>query len=374
MRVGLGITALRINLKAGRRDGIGTYCLALTRSLQKQFPEREFCEVAFNISRGWLLHPVQKYEICAATSALLGVRYQAGRLFGTDFDVFHALDHHIPNLTTPVIATLHDAGPLSNPELWPGGFRYLKNLMYAAKCRFPRRVIAVSKYTADEVVRYAGVESGNVDVIYEGVGDHILAESRAPLDWGQMKEMYGLRPGFIAYCGSISKKKNIANLLAAHEALPGKLQAEHPLVLIGGIPAKEQMHDVVAAIRVGERRGTVKWLGSLPDSEMARILHHSEVFAFPSLHEGFGLPVVEAFQLGIPVLTSNVASLPEIAGDSAVLVDPRDCRVLSRELERLLGDRVLRGELSERGKARAAMFSWQKCAKLTVEAYERVLA
>lgn len=374
MRVGLGVTALRINRRAGRRDGIGTYSEALTAALSEQFPQHDFCEAVFDTSRAWLHRPIQKYEICAASSAFLGLRYRPEQIFGAGFDLFHALDHHIPRLTIPVVATLHDAGPLSNPELWPGRFRYIKNLLYSAKCRFPSRVIAVSKYTADEIVRYAGVKSGAIDVIYEGVGEHVIRESMTTLDWPQMKELYGLRPGFVAYCGSISRKKNIARLLVAHEALPMKLRQEHPLVLIGGIPAKEQMQSVVDAIRTGERVGTVRWLGLLPDAEMARVLHHCEVFAFPSLHEGFGLPVVEAFQLGLPVLTSNVASLPEIAGDSAVLVDPRNSEAVSRGLELLLRDKVLRRELADRGTLRARSFSWEKCAKLTLEAYERVLA
>ena len=107
---------------------------------------------------------------------------------------------------------------------------------------------------------------------------------------------------------------------------------------------------------------------------MARVLHHSELFVFPSLHEGFGLPVVEAFQLGLPVLTSNVAALPEIAGDCAALVNPTDVRELSRALERLLREDVLRREFADRGKARAVNFRWEKCAKRTLEAYDRVLA
>ena len=374
MRVGLGVTALRTNLRTGQRDGIGVYSDALSRVLREQFPMHDFYDTTFDRSGSGLHRPIHNYEVSAGISALFGVRYRPERIFGTDFDLFHALDHYIPRLTIPVVATLHDAGPLSNPDIWPGRFRFIKNLLYSAKCRFPARVIAVSKYTADEVMRYAGVKADRIDVIYEGVGKHVLMESMTPLDWSQMNKRYGLEPGFIAYCGSISKKKNVARLLAAHEALPITMRQGHPLVLIGGIPAKESMDAVVDEIRRKERAGTAKWLGTLPNADMARVLHHSELFVFPSLHEGFGLPVVEAFQLGLPVLTSNVAALPEIAGDCAALVNPTDVRELSRALERLLREDVLRREFADRGKARAVNFRWEKCAKRTLEAYDRVLA
>ena len=372
MHIGLGMTALYKNVCAGRRDGIGTYSAALARRLRGEFPQHSFSDAMFSTSRQWLRQPLRKYEISAVGSAIFDRRYRPQQLFGREFDLFHALDHNIPRMTIPVVATIHDAGPLSNPHLWPRRLRYWKNLLYAAKCRFPARVIAVSKFTADELVRYAGLDPGNIDVIYEGVGDYIVEESRQSLDWQLMAKRYGLEPGFVAYCGSISQKKNIGRLLQAHRDLPAHMQNEHPLVLIGGVPAKEEMHEEVAAIRERERIGVVKWMGSLPDAEAAKVLHHAAVFVFPSLHEGFGLPVVEAFQLGVPVLTSNAGSLPEIVGTCADLVDPLDHRTIAKKLEALLRDDSRRGELVEQGRSRAALFSWEKCARLTFEVYERV--
>ena len=374
MRIGLGVTALVRNVAAGRHDGIGAYSSALRMELRRAFPMHSFSDAAFEAGEVWYRRPSRRYELNALASATLGRRFDPLHLFSEEFDLFHALDHYIPNMTIPVVATVHDVGPLSHPHLWPQKLRRWKNLLYAAKCRFPTLIIAVSRFTADELCRCVGLERRSIEVIYEGVGKHIVEESQCSLDWAHMGEKYGLKPGYVVYCGTISRKKNLSTLLKAHAGLDCRTSARHPLVIIGSVAGKEEVSDVIALIRRGERAGVVRWLGALPDAEAAKVLHHGELFAFPSLHEGFGLPVLEAFQLGVPVLTSNVASLPEISGGSAVLVNPTDCAQLARALEQLLRDSAWRRELSERGKERAAEFSWEECARLTVGAYERVVA
>lgn len=374
MRIGLGVTALRRSQNAGSRDGISSYSAALRSEMHRLFPNHSFVDATFCTASNSPRNLLRRYEVSALTSAVVRAKYSSETLFSESYDLFHAMDHFIPKMRIPVVATIHDVGPLSHPHLWPQNFRYWKNLLFAAKCRFPARIVAVSQFTADEVSRCVGVSRNEIEVIYEGVGDYVIKESQNELDWRSLHERYSLKPGYVVYCGSLAKKKNIAALIRAHEAMPLVMRRRHPLVLIGGVPAKERVPGVLAAIERGQIDGCVKWLGTLLDEESAKIVHHSDLLAFPSLHEGFGLPVVEAFQLGIPVITSNVGALPEISGGAAVLINPLDIGELSRTLQKLLEDNVWRGELAARGRERATDFRWEKCAKLTFEVYERALS
>ena len=373
MKIGLGVTALNNSRFSGRRDGISTYSASLRAEMLRQFPNHAFVDAPFARRGAMRGTPLRHYEVNAVASALLGVRYTPEMLFSDNLDLFHALDHFIPKMTIPVVATIHDVGPLSHPQLWPQRFRYWKNHLFRAKCRFPTKIIAVSEFTAVEISRHVGISTRDIEVIYEGISDYILNESLNSLNWDYIEQKFQLKPGYIVYCGSVAEKKNIGRLLIAHGGLPIELKRRHPLVLIGGVPAKEQASAVLEGIRRGEAERCVKWLGTLSDEDSAKVVHHSELMVFPSLHEGFGLPVVEAFQLGVPVMTSNVGALPEISGGAAALMNPLDIQEMSHLLQQLLADRGRRRELVARGKERTSEFSWKKCSRFTFEVYERVL-
>ncbi|MBI4806404.1 MAG: glycosyltransferase family 4 protein [Desulfovibrio sp.] len=183
------------------------------------------------------------------------------------------------------------------------------------------------------------------------------------------KRLRGVTPGEYWLCvGTIEPRKNQKALFEALAALPGKRQ----LVLAGGRGwLMDDMARMVSELGVASR---VKLTGYVDDEELAWLYANCLGFVYPSLFEGFGLPVLEAMSLGAPVITSNVSSLPEVAGDAAILVDPLDTGAIAAAMARLEGDGSLRASLREAGLARAASFSWESAAQVAAEAYDRVLA
>nr|AUN37321.1 glycosyl transferase group 1 [uncultured bacterium] len=170
--------------------------------------------------------------------------------------------------------------------------------------------------------------------------------------------------------GTLQPRKNLARLLAAHAALPAELRRAHPLLVVGsrGWAAEEEIGALSGAVA----KGNAMWLQHVPDEELSTIFQNACALALPSLYEGFGLPLVEAFASGIPVLTSNVSAMPEVAGNAAVYVDPLDEKQIADGLQRILVDEGLRAELVSLGTERAREFSWQRCARQTLDVYRKV--
>jgi glycosyltransferase involved in cell wall biosynthesis len=180
---------------------------------------------------------------------------------------------------------------------------------------------------------------------------------------GDTAETYGLEPGYVLAVGTLEPRKNLPRLVEAFVSLPESVRGGRRLVLAGGRGWSIAELDAI----VRRHRDHVRLLGFVPDGELPGLLAGAAVFAYPSLAEGYGLPVAEAMAAGAPVLTSDRSSLPEVAGDAAVLVDPTDVDAISAGLERLLEDEALRRDLAERGRRRAASLTWEHAARRTLE-------
>jgi alpha-1,3-rhamnosyl/mannosyltransferase len=165
--------------------------------------------------------------------------------------------------------------------------------------------------------------------------------------------------------------KNIVALVEAFAALPAPLRQGHDLVLAGDVAKRQDVREAIDRAGIAAQ---TKLVGVVSDEALIHWYQRARLFVFPSLYEGFGLPVLEAMACGIPVVCSDSSSLPEVAGDAALLTDPRDVTQLSAAIARLLDDPILRCELSERGRARALTFSWDRTAAQTVALYRKVLA
>jgi alpha-1,3-rhamnosyl/mannosyltransferase len=172
--------------------------------------------------------------------------------------------------------------------------------------------------------------------------------------------------GFVLAVGTLEPRKNLPRLIEAYSSLDGPLQQEHPLVVVGAL-GWETGETLSSLQSLGER---CMMLGHVSDPALAELYRRCAVFCYPSLGEGFGLPVLEAMKAGAPVLTSNVSSLPEVGADAAAYADPRDVADIARQLRALLGDHCLRAYLSRRGVARAGEFSWARFADETINGLE----
>jgi alpha-1,3-rhamnosyl/mannosyltransferase len=163
--------------------------------------------------------------------------------------------------------------------------------------------------------------------------------------------------------------KNVETLVEAFSRLPGGVRERHDLVLAGDFRRRVDLHERVK--RRGIERQTV-FTGVISDERLIELYQRASLFVFPSRYEGFGLPVLEAMACGCPVISSSASSLPEVAGDAAILVEPSDVKGFTRQMERVLTDQALWGDLRERGLARVMQFSWDRTARETVKVYERV--
>ena len=270
----------------------------------------------------------------------------------------------------PTVVTLHDI----SYELFPENFHPLDRkrmqLLVPLSARKAAHVITVSEFSRREIIERYGLPEKRVSVTYHGISDQF----REPRDaaWiASMTERFGLAKPFVLGVGNLQPRKNLERLVMAFARLRAA-GADWELVLVGQMAWHGQrVNRIVQDLGIAD---AVKMTGYVSEEELIALYRRAGVFAFPSLYEGFGLPVAEAMTCGVPVLTSNTASLPEVAGNAAILVDPRSDEEIHDGLRRLVEDAGLRAELSTRGRQQAARFSWKDTAARTAAIYSACLS
>ena len=286
-------------------------------------------------------------------------------------DVFHAPDFLLPPLRrTPAVLTVHDLTFLRYPEHAPPG---LASFLSAALPRSLERaslVLADSVCTRDDLVSLLGMPPAKIEVVPGGV------EARfAPADEAAQREAmarHGLESPFILSVGTLEPRKNLGRLVDAYARLVREAGIPHLLALAGG--RGWGYEPLLAQIAQSGLESRVRLLGHVPDADLPPLLSAATVFVFPSLYEGFGLPVLEAMACGAAIVCSDASCIPEVAGDAALLAPPSDEPALAAAIHRLLHDADLRRTLSSRARARAAGFTWEAAAQKTLAAYHRAAA
>ena len=268
-------------------------------------------------------------------------------------DLFHALSQRLDRRARRAVSTFHDlfvmTGDYSTPEFRA---RFAEQARQAAANS--DAIIAVSEFTASQVTQLLGVDRSRIHVIPHGV--HRPAPASVP------------RENLILFVGVIQRRKNVARLVQAFEQVPPGWR----LALAGasqGFDAAEQL----TAVENSPRRGDIEVLGHLSRAELDHLYARARIFAFPSLDEGFGIPVLEAMAHGVAVITSNCSAMPEVAGDAALLVNPQDTDDIGGALARLASDEGLRQDLAGRGRIRAGGFTWEAAVERTWAVYQKVL-
>ncbi len=233
-------------------------------------------------------------------------------------------------------------------------------------------VLTISESSKKDIVDYLGVDPQRVYVTP-------LASRYSPKELANEENLdklknsvgYDFSKPYLLFVSTIEPRKNITSIISAFNVLKQKHKIEHHLVLIG----RKGWHyePIFAAIENSPWNHQIHHLDYLSDELVALFYSKADLFVYPSHYEGFGLPVLEAMTLGTPVITSNTSSLPEVAGDAALLVDPNDSTSLAEAILRVLGDSQLREELISKGKERATLYSWEKTAKETLRAYRSLL-
>lgn len=302
-----------------------------------------------------------------ARRVMQGHFYWKGRTRSDFLDLFHTAYYPIPRLSVPVVLTVHDLRWINFPETYRTARLQFLRYVIPNSLKRATRIITVSEHTRQEILENFDIDPSRIDVAYNPVGAEfgviedpkILAHARATLK---------LPERFILYVGSLEPRKNLARLLQAYGRIRDRNESDLALVILGRPHFGYQ--DLIRNV-APRFAGDVLFTGYVPDEVLPAVYNLAQALAFPSLHEGFGIPVIEAMACGLPVLTSQISALPEVAGGAAYLVDPYDVNSIADGLVRVLHDTELRAQLVQRGFYRIEQFTPAKTAEAIFSAYCR---
>ena len=367
---------MRIGIDARKLHdfGIGTYIRNLLRHLGRLDRQTEFVILCRSEDRETLAATGQNFRAVPESAANYSVAEQVRiplALRREGVTLFHAPHYVLPPLVRcRSVVTIHDCIHLMFPQYLPNrlALAYARTSINLA-ARRATRVMTVSESSKRDILRFVDVEPDRIDVIYNAYDERFEIEP-CEEDVVRVRERYQLHDEFVLYAGNVKPHKNLERLIEAFNLLRARGFDHLKLVLIGDEISK------YAALRRAVHRHQlhkyVRFLGYMPHETLAVMYRLAGVFVFPSLYEGFGLPPLEAMASGTPVVTSNVSSLPEVAADAAILVDPYDPSAIADGIERVLGDEGLRADLRRRGLARARQFSWEQSVRRVREIYDAV--
>ncbi len=283
-------------------------------------------------------------------------------------DLVHSLASTAPAWGTfKRVTTVHDLIYARFPEAHGGLRAQGMRLLVPLAVRRSERVIAISRSTHDDLVSMLRVPEQKIDVVPQGLG---LTQRAQPIPPAAMRSRLGLGERRVLL--SLSAKRPHKNLLALIGALARIPEERRPVLLLPGYPTWHEAELRERARSLGVEPD-VRFLDWVSNAELEGLWSTADAFVYPSLYEGFGLPVLEAMARGVPVGCSEASSLPEVAGDAALMFDPHDERAIAAAIERLLGDAAEAERLRRAGPARAAQFTWRRTAELTLASYERAL-
>ena len=354
--------------------GIGTYIRNLLRHLARIDRDTEYVLLC---SQADLNVPAQlgdNFRAVHEPSPNYSIREQIHVpwvLFREKPDVFHA-PHYVlpPAVPCPSVVTIHDCIHLRFPQYLPNRFAhaYARASMWAAVKRSDR-ILTVSEASKRDILHYFNVRPDKIVVVPNAL-DERFGTTPNEADIARVRERYQLDHQFVLYAGNIKPHKNLVRLIEAFEGLRRDGFEDLKLLIIGDEISKwPALRHAVHKYKLHKH---VRFLGFLSDETLAALYRLAAVFVFPSLYEGFGLPPLEAMASGTPVVTSNLSSLPEVAGDAAILVNPYDPLAIREGIKRVLTDPALRAELVRKGLARAREFSWEDSVRRTRQIYQEV--
>lgn len=371
MRVAFGLTAVRRTQNGEGVDGIGMYSLRLLDLLRAS---SEVSVSPFEFATKDKLFGSSdwgNYQLQAALSWATGATFPLAHFrLGRDVEVVHATDHFIPKISRkPLVATIHDAIPLSHPESVRYNLKQLRHAMFKHLARSATEFITVSEHSKKEIVKWFGIPEDKLTVTLLGVDKDWYNDVDAE-ELARVKTLHALPDRFFFFVGTLQPRKNIRRIIDAHKSLPQHMRREVPLVIAG-------RHGWKCDAEVAELQncsdGTMRWIQYVPSQDLLPIFKQATALVWPSLNEGFGLPVLEAFAAGLPVVTSTTTSLPEVAGDAALLVNPESIGEIAEAMQTIASNEILQNDLRTRGRARAKQFTWDRPARQTIEVYRKAI-
>ncbi len=377
MRIGLSTSVIQRG-----QTGIAQYVLGLTRALTRHGGAHEF--VLYVLEEDLPLFEFARKQVLLAPVAerfrppvknILWHQTQLPKLAREHrLDVLHLPSYRRLLWRRPaaLVATIHDLAPFRVARKYDWKRMLYGRVIARWLARRQHEIIAISQSTARDLGRFFGLANGRVTVIYNGVDHERFFPAPRGIARAVAAQRFGLRQPFFLYLARLEHPgKNHARLIQAFDRFKAETKSSWQLVLAGSDwHGAEVVH---ATIRQSPFAADIRCLGFVSDADVPALYRAADVFVYPSLHEGFGLPPVEAMASGCPVLASTRGSLGEVVGEAVATVDPEDIGALARQLTRLATDEALREQLREAGAAHAQRFDWHTTAAMTLEVYERAV-
>jgi alpha-1,3-rhamnosyl/mannosyltransferase len=379
MRLGLdGLPLLEI------KTGVGRYTYELVTALRRLSYD---LELFYDYGKSWSrdivsidvdeVHSIPR-KAAAALKKCLPValkRHLRDKIHHLSYrhnklDLYHATNYIAPEYDLPLAVTVYDLSFIRYPEMHPASRHAWLARGFHSTIRRARQIITISEFSKNEIVELLGVDPEKISISYPGVDSRFR-----PLHPDFLKpklKKWSLKPAeYILSVGTLEPRKNLGNLFKAYDLLPNGFKKKWPLVVVGMTGWKEK--NIIKEMEILIRKGNLVPLGYLSDDQLATIYAGAKILVYPSLYEGFGMPPLEAMACGIPVISSNRASLPEVVGQAGVMVDPEDINAVSHAIESVLTDSQKHHTMSREGLRQAAKFTWQACAEKTFGVYQKIL-
>lgn len=377
MRIGIDCRTI-LSPEKGERAGVGHYTYYLVKGLLaldkkntyvlffdhrspnlKEFQRRNSEIVIFKYSQH------KKYLPYAYSHVFVSSVLKKAKL-----DIFHSPANVLPlQYSGPSVITFHDLAIYFHPEWFPPKQDFSIKVLVPKSLERANHIISVSQSTADDMQKLFKVPKKKITVVHEGI-----EKTKAPkkLAIHQVEKKHKIPGKYILYVGTLEPRKNIAGIIQAFDELACKFPKKYKdiqLVLAGAKGFEFQKN--YEAIK-NAKSGKIRYIGYISAQDKIALMHGAMAFIFPSLYEGFGLPALEAMSYGIPVITSNVSSLPEVVGKAALTVKPESIKDIQAAIAKLVSRKATRDSLVKKGKIQARTFSWEKCAKATLAVYTQV--
>jgi glycosyltransferase involved in cell wall biosynthesis len=289
--------------------------------------------------------------------------------FPDQADITHFYNNMIPcGVRGKKVVTIYDLTHKVYPKTMDPAQKRFMDRNFILSMRRADKIATISEFSKGEIIKYFAVEPSKIIVIPCAVNTDSYFPIKDQETLAKNKKKYSVTGEYFLYLGTLEPRKNIGGLIDAYHLLKQKVP-DAPRLLLGG--KKGWLYEpIFKKVKTLDLEKEVVFLGYVPDEDVAPLMCGALAFVFPSLYEGFGMPPLEAMACGVPVLTSNCSSLPEVTGDAALLVNPLDTEEIAAGMEHLLIDKRLRGELSRKGLERVKQFTWERAASLTIEMYK----
>ncbi len=376
MKIGFDISAQSLP-----RSGIGQYQVHLLRALLSIDQDNFYHFYAFNLRNRQRFDDIQfpfdnyKLNVIPIPQRLITLwwmmfsRPSLERVAG-ECDLYHVSEICIqPARKAKTVAMVHDLTTLLFPE------HHVKSNVFLHNQRFKRikrvdGILTNSQATKADIVKHLDIHPDKIFVTHLGADRRFHQMEKE--DVYPILQKYSLTKPYILFVGTLEPRKNVETLIRAFNQLKQVHNIPHELVLVG---QKGWLYrSILEAIESSPFKSDIRQVDYVPDSDVPALMNGAEVFAYPSFYEGFGLPVLEAMQCGVPVVTSNISSLPEVGGEACLYIHPESADELSETLYKVIRDKSFQKTLSEKGICRAKQFSWEKCAEKTLKAYQEVMS